>query len=184
MIDRPAANLVIQVEQAGLVGYFVARLGGNQTARRCWRNWRLLIAGTLAQEAAGTDGHDLRAIMLGLTRLLCGMGAGSGVGGGMARRATCSSFGLATAPLFAGGFFAFGAGFAPFFAAGLALTGEGRDFRPRRCALPITALRLTPPSSSAIWLAVRPFSHIFFSESIRSSVQAMQSPNHLRVVAI
>ena len=36
------------------------------------------------------------------------------------------------------------------------LTGEGRDFSPSRCALPITALRLTPPSSSAIWLAVNP----------------------------
>ena len=36
------------------------------------------------------------------------------------------------------------------------LTGDGRASRPRRCALPITALRLTPPSSSAIWLAVAP----------------------------
>src|SRR5437763_824773 len=32
------------------------------------------------------------------------------------------------------------------------LTGEGRDWRPRRWALPITALRETPPKSSAIWL--------------------------------
>ena len=32
---------------------------------------------------------------------------------------------------------------------------RGRDLRPSRCALPITALRDTPPSSSAIWLAVR-----------------------------
>lgn len=45
----------------------------------------------------------------------------------------------------------------------LALTGDGRDCRPRRCALPITALRLTPPSSSAIWLAVMPFSHMALS---------------------
>lgn len=50
-------------------------------------------------------------------------------------------------------------------------TGDGRDCRPRRCALPITALRLTPPSSSAIWLAVMPFSHMPLSWSIRSSVQ-------------
>jgi hypothetical protein len=41
--------------------------------------------------------------------------------------------------------------------------------------LPITALRLTPPSSSAIWLAVDPSAHIFFSRSMRSSVQDMQN---------
>src|SRR5438045_2413519 len=51
------------------------------------------------------------------------------------------------------------------------LTGEGRCSSPRRCALPITALRLTPPSSSAIWLAVAPSCHIFFRRSMRSSVQ-------------
>ena len=50
-------------------------------------------------------------------------------------------------------------------------TGEGRCSRPRRWALPITALRLTPPSSSAIWLAVAPSCHIFFRRSMRSSVQ-------------
>src|SRR5690606_15362912 len=66
-------------------------------------------------------------------------------------------------------------------AAGLALgasfafTGEGRDLRPRRCALPITALRETPPSSSAIWLAVAPPSHILVSVAIRSSVQLIES---------
>ena len=37
--------------------------------------------------------------------------------------------------------------------------------------MPITALRLTPPSSSAIWLAVAPSCHIFFRRSMRSSVQ-------------
>src|SRR5688572_19580462 len=61
------------------------------------------------------------------------------------------------------------AGFLSFSSPGL--TGEGRASRPRRCALPMTALRLTPPSSSAIWLAVAPSAHIFFSRSIRSSVQ-------------
>src|SRR5690242_16845532 len=50
-------------------------------------------------------------------------------------------------------------------------TGEGRCSRPRRWALPITALRLTPPSSSAIWLAVAPLAHMFFRRSMRSSVQ-------------
>src|SRR3546814_75988 len=55
----------------------------------------------------------------------------------------------------------------------LGLTGDGRDCSPSRCALPMTALRLTPPSASAIWLAVIPFSHIALSVSMRSSVQAM-----------
>jgi hypothetical protein len=61
----------------------------------------------------------------------------------------------------------------PLLSASFAFTGEGRDCSPRRCALPITALRLTPPSSSAIWLAVIPFSHIAFRLSMRSSVQAI-----------
>jgi hypothetical protein len=39
--------------------------------------------------------------------------------------------------------------------------------------LPITALRETPPNSSAIWLAVAPSCHIFFRRSMRSSVQDM-----------
>src|SRR5690606_34006784 len=77
------------------------------------------------------------------------------------------------------GFRGAGAGAAAFFSAffgSFAFTGDGRDFRPRRCALPITALRLTPPSSSAIWLAVAPPSHIFFSVAIRSSVQLIRFP--------
>ena len=43
--------------------------------------------------------------------------------------------------------------------------------QPRRCTLPITALRVTPPSSLAIWLADWPSPHIFFKVSTRSSVQ-------------
>jgi hypothetical protein len=50
------------------------------------------------------------------------------------------------------------------------LTGEGRAWSPSRWALPITALRLTPLSSSAIWLAVMPLLHSSFRRSIRSSV--------------
>ncbi len=41
----------------------------------------------------------------------------------------------------------------------------------KRCTLPITALRLTPPSCAAIWLALKPSFHNFFSSSTRSSVQ-------------
>jgi hypothetical protein len=40
----------------------------------------------------------------------------------------------------------------------------------------MTALRLTPPSSSAIWLAVKPRSHICLSCSMRSSVQDIVVP--------
>ena len=64
-----------------------------------------------------------------------------------------------------------GAGAAFFSFSSPGLTGDGRASSPRRCALPITALRLTPPSSSAIWLAVDPPSHIFVRVAIRSSVQ-------------
>jgi len=81
--------------------------------------------------------------------------------------------GLAETFVVAGGFatgFLTGAFFFFFFLL-LVATGEGRDLSPRRCAFPITALRLTPPSSSAIWLAVDPPSHSFFSIAIRSSVQ-------------
>src|SRR3546814_6405877 len=47
--------------------------------------------------------------------------------------------------------------------ASVAFTGEGSDCNPSRCALPITALRLTPsPSASAIWLAVMPCSQSLF----------------------
>ena len=76
----------------------------------------------------------------------------------------------------AAGFGAFGAGAAlAFFSfSSPALTGDGRDSRPSRCALPITALRLTPPNSSAIWLAVAPFVHIALRRSIRSSVQLIE----------
>src|SRR5690606_7081803 len=46
-----------------------------------------------------------------------------------------------------------------------------RPGRLRRWTLPITALRLTPPSWAAIWLALSPSDQSFFSLSTRSSVQ-------------
>src|SRR6185369_11524970 len=49
--------------------------------------------------------------------------------------------------------------------------GLARPARPRRCTLPITALRVTPPSTRAIWLADRPSVQRFLSCSTRSSVQ-------------
>src|SRR5580704_10597783 len=48
-----------------------------------------------------------------------------------------------------------------------------RPDRPRRCTLPITALRVIPPSSAAIWLADSPSDHSFLSSSTRSSVHDM-----------
>jgi hypothetical protein len=51
----------------------------------------------------------------------------------------------------------------------------------KRCTLPITALRLTPPSCAAIWLALKPSLHSFFSSSTRSSVQFIAlGSNHFR----
>src|SRR2546421_5329510 len=50
-----------------------------------------------------------------------------------------------------------------------------RPDKPKRCTLPITALRVIPPSSPAIWLADRPLAHSFFKSSTRSSVQVCNS---------
>src|SRR5690349_5231800 len=49
-----------------------------------------------------------------------------------------------------------------------------RPDRPRRWTLPITAFRVMPPSSPAIWLAESPSAQSFFSSSTRSSVQDMR----------
>ena len=51
----PFADAVVEVEQAGLVGDLGARLRWNQAARRRGRDRRLLLARTLADEAAGAD---------------------------------------------------------------------------------------------------------------------------------
>src|SRR6185437_13892508 len=48
-----------------------------------------------------------------------------------------------------------------------------RPERPRRCTLPITALRVMPPSSPAIWLAESPSAQSFLRSSTRSSVHVM-----------
>src|SRR5262245_25747838 len=48
-----------------------------------------------------------------------------------------------------------------------------RPERPRRCTLPITALRVTPPRRPAIWLALKPSAHSFFRRSTLSSFQAI-----------
>src|SRR5262249_26632719 len=58
-----------------------------------------------------------------------------------------------------------------------------RPDRPRRCTLPITALRVTPPSRPAIWLALNPSDHNFFNNSTRSSFQAIPSSPALAIAA-
>ena len=55
MPDRPFADLLVEIEKAGLVGHFRARLGRDEPARRCWRDRRLLVARPLANEAAWSD---------------------------------------------------------------------------------------------------------------------------------
>src|SRR6476659_6838521 len=51
-----------------------------------------------------------------------------------------------------------------------------RPDSPSRCTLPMTALRVMPPSSAAIWLAERPSDQSFFRSSTRSSVHDMLNP--------
>src|SRR5436305_3824794 len=48
-----------------------------------------------------------------------------------------------------------------------------RPERPSRCTLPITALRVMPPSSAAIWLADRP------SDRSEEHTSELQSRPHL-----
>ena len=55
----------------------------------------------------------------------------------------------------------------------LGCEGAALPESPKRCTLPITALRVTPPNCLAIWLAERPSSQSFFRVSTRSSVQPM-----------
>src|SRR5579872_4661624 len=55
----------------------------------------------------------------------------------------------------------------------LGCDGAALPESPRRCTLPITALRVTPPSCLAIWLADRPSSQSFLRVSTLSSVQPM-----------
>src|SRR6478752_3584088 len=55
-----------------------------------------------------------------------------------------------------------------------------RPESPSRCTLPITALRVMPPSSPAIWLADSPSAQSFFSSSTRSSVHDMSRFPHRR----
>ena len=57
---RPAADPVIEIEQAGFISHFRAGLGGNQSARWRRRDGSLLITWALPQEATGADRDDTR----------------------------------------------------------------------------------------------------------------------------
>src|SRR5690348_8781890 len=81
MADRPFADAVVELEQAGLVGDLGARLGRHEAARRSGRDRGLLVAGTLANEAAGADRailHLLRAGALRSSRLRGSRGRSGG----------------------------------------------------------------------------------------------------------
>src|SRR3954466_3202380 len=65
MADRPFADLLVEIEQAGLLGDLGARLGRDEAARRRRRDGRLLLARRLADEAARADRTDLRLRRLG-----------------------------------------------------------------------------------------------------------------------
>jgi hypothetical protein len=183
---RPAADAIVEVQQAGLVSDLGARLGGHQTARRGRRDRCLLIAGALTQEAAGADRDDARrrrgSGRIGRGR--CSSRRRRGRSRSRARRRGCgarrgrrSRDGAAAGAASTGRGARGGGGVAGVSSdRSLAFTGEGRAFSPRRCALPITALRLTPPSSSAIWEAVEPPSHMRVNLSMRSSVQLIDCP--------
>lgn len=195
MAERPFADAVVKLEQTRLVRHFGRRLGGNEATRRRRRARGLLFARSLAQEASGTDraqdrlrrtdGRGNRSdlilvfVVLGLVddrlghdrcgglrrsgdgrRDGAGLGASTSTGSGAAVATEADA--SAAAAAFASGSFGF--------------TGDGRACSSRRCALPITALRLTPPRASAIWLAVWPASHIVLSVWMRSSVQDMFVP--------
>ena len=60
MPHGPAADAIVEIEQAGLVGDFRAWPRGHAAARRGGRDRRLLIAGALAQESTGPNRNDPR----------------------------------------------------------------------------------------------------------------------------
>src|SRR5690606_28496821 len=71
-----------------------------------------------------------------------------------------------------------------FLARGWAAEARPRPDSFRRCTLPITALRLTPPSWVAIWLALSPSAQSLVRSSTRSSVQFMSTSScysHARI---
>src|SRR3546814_9066116 len=69
MAERPLADLLVEIEQARLVGDLRARLGRHQAARRSRRNRRLLVSGTLAEEAARPRSEEHTSELQSLMRI-------------------------------------------------------------------------------------------------------------------
>src|SRR6056297_768244 len=113
-----------------------------------------------------------------------GCGGSGWPAGMMALMRTGAFAGSASSPLASAGAeglaAGFGAGLAAAFGASASGAAAGAAFAtgaeplrldsPSRCTLPITALRVTPPSSLAIWLADWPSPHNLFNRSTRSSL--------------
>ena len=99
-----------------------------------------------------------------ISELTAGCAAGAGLG-------AAAGFGCAAAGFGSAAFALAGSALAAFSLLAALLPPVARFDRPRRCTLPITALRVTPPNSLAIWLALWPSPHIFLRSSTRSSVQ-------------
>ena len=90
MADRPLADTVVQIEQAGLVGDLRAWLGRDEAARGSRRDRGLLVAGTLADEAARTD----RTVLQFLRRQLAPTMSGRRWSGGLRLGRLSLGFGL------------------------------------------------------------------------------------------
>ena len=150
--NGPLARSLSQFQQRQSLGLFFhfadlsQRLRANFIGRRLWR----------------------QGLPAGIIALRIGIGA---AGSGAAGFATVSGFGGASGLCSAAGFAS-----ALDAVAGFADAVVARFESPKRCTFPITALRVTPPSSLAIWLADWPSPHIFFSSSTRSSVQDISFP--------
>src|SRR6056297_18703 len=115
-------------------------------------SWTLAKASGLISLAEGCGGRGWPAGTIGLRSGV----TFDGRGGSAASVTEAGCVGSDGAD-FASVFLALGAGFASASLAGAALAEvpapPERFDRPRRCTLPITALRVTPPNSLAIWLA-------------------------------
>jgi hypothetical protein len=183
MAHRPFADLLVEIEQAGLVGDLRARLGG--TRRRggaggigaCWSPgpWRTKPPGPIERTSgwagAGAAGVGRAAAAGACSSSASGSSARSKGGSPSTSRDVVAGKSTFSGCAGAGAGWAVAAGASSAACGSFGFTGEGRDCRPSRWALPITALRDTAPNSSAIWLAVMPRLHISFKRSILSSVQ-------------
>ena len=159
--DRPFAGPFCQFHQGQFFCFFLdgrnlcQGLGADFICRWLWRQW-LTGGNNLLARGQRFDGRGVRAALDFFLRPVA--------------QSVASAFGAGSAALGAG--FALASAFGAAFGFVSALVVEvARLDRPKRCTFPMTALRVTPPNSLAIWLADCPSPHIFLSNSTRSSVQ-------------